>query len=1326
MAEIVNERDLILQAASIRVIVTGSVTPPSGAKSLSLSASSQVFNVSGTTATPSSVLLTANRSNVTAPVTFSVISGTATLSQSGDSATLSYANMSSDSVTIRAQAIESSGGSGGATPSNIRPVGQESVPYTLTFGDDFNGSTLDPSKWNTHGYNETEPAVQNYSVAGGCLNIWPDTGYVRRTIDADGKFSQKYGFFEIRAKLPRGKGVLPTCWFYTHTDTNHPQMDLMKAFPSGTTQTTSASSGNTTGPIGIEVYGDQMTFEDGANSGTEVGTTQIETFASLIDAAYVVTNKSDMWMELYKWRNNSPGWATLMANSNAKVIIIQSGWADYYAHYTTTQITDNLSYMIDTARTARIPKTVLIQLPNETDDSAWQSILTTLRNVATSKNVPVIDVFTYTKNYRTSSGSSIFSLCPNGYAGNQAHHTRIGQYIATRFKEIAAADLNFPTPATGGGTTAGGGNWGTIDYRPTDYAGRAFDNSVNLIGQRRLTDTMAAVDLSAGFHYYGVKWEPDGVTFYFDGVQMSTKIPTTALQTYPLYPILSLWYETTSGLTPDTTNTPQGSSNSFQIDYIRIWQLDTGTGAVPSGDASDVRPSAFPNATWPLIFRDEFDGSFNTSVWNNEIWYGDSMGNGGEQHTQTNYDVNAGGNSCLRIWPYQNPSGRFMQRAITTAGKFNFRYGYIEAYMKLPRGKGCWPAFWTFNTNGNENDIMEAYCGGTDGVWSSGSPYWKPTAFAATLHRNPNESDYQVKPWRPNAPFDDNFHKIGCLWEPDGMTFFLDGAALDGKFYTSSFAVQHFILFDLWFGSASGTPNTSETPTGSGNSFMIDWVRVWSLDGSITPQTTAPEPVQTTPGPSGATESAGSISVFYDDITIIKAKDGGLQAYLTNEMHTVSADSSGNVDSFTGAGSQMIVYLERGDDTSNWTFTRANGPGMTSTLSGNTLQITGMTADTGYVDVTAQRKSAVTTSTTVTAPSSTSQFHLGIHAHRLYNGSVGEVQAEGGTSPEPTFSYGLIRDWDISGLHDAAIWLSDGSINESLVEGVYAGHARHGAKVLKCFGSVPTWAAKRPSESNPRYPSYRGSLSGPANQAVYKDYCKRFITRFRSYLWAVEGWNEPYPNSASSSDSEWPQFTTMSLTELADTQKSLYQAAKEVDANLLVFSPCQAYVGGIDDLLSARTSANEPISNFFDVLSWHPYNRSAKGDAGPSLANEVSQVRSIMAAAGISKPLADTEHGWLDAPKEGGAAWDSLTDDGRGHVLYDTAKVAKDLGLLCICYYGYDDDLAGQPDVVPIIANWYAQIYAGLDTKWATSGQTTGQLPSPIVKRMNLAKSRRS
>lgn len=94
----------------------------------------------------------------------------------------------------------------------------------------------------------------------------------------------------------------------------------------------------------------------------------------------------------------------------------------------------------------------------------------------------------------------------------------------------------------------------------------------------------------------------------------------------------------------------------------------------------------------------------------------------------------------------------------------------------------------------------------------------------------------------------------------------------------------------------------------------------------------------------------------------------GLTAILSADSITLPADSSGNVISFVDAVTTMTVLVGVNNDTVNWSFTRVNSAGMSSTLVGPALSVTAMSVDTGYVDITATRSgySSLTKRFTVT------------------------------------------------------------------------------------------------------------------------------------------------------------------------------------------------------------------------------------------------------------------------------------------------------------------------------------------------------------------------
>lgn len=242
--------------------------------------------------------------------------------------------------------------------------------------------------------------------------------------------------------------------------------------------------------------------------------------------------------------------------------------------------------------------------------------------------------------------------------------------------------------------------------------------------------------------------------------------------------------------------------------------------------SSPIQPMPAPIITGPagqnaadfeLTFSEDFEGGvLNQAIWNDHIWYETS-------NATRNYRVT---NGMLKIWPQRDVNGNFFNRTIDTDGKFYQTYGYFEMEAKLPYGKGTWPAFWLFDHPGNDRpeiDIMEAYAGGgPDSGWSSAD--FKPTAFAATIWPNGSANASAGHKVLQTADLSAAFHKYGLLWEPNKLTFYFDGK----PFYSVDQTMNHrmYIILDLWFGSASGTPDQS-TPTGELNSFEINYVKAW-------------------------------------------------------------------------------------------------------------------------------------------------------------------------------------------------------------------------------------------------------------------------------------------------------------------------------------------------------------------------------------------------------------------------------------------------------------------------------------------------------------------
>jgi beta-glucanase (GH16 family) len=99
----------------------------------------------------------------------------------------------------------------------------------LVWSDEFNGSSLDTSKWGYEigtgasgwGNNELQyytNRTDNAYVSGGALHIrakresYGGKNYTSARLNTNGKFTFKYGYVEARLALPSSQGIWPAFW----------------------------------------------------------------------------------------------------------------------------------------------------------------------------------------------------------------------------------------------------------------------------------------------------------------------------------------------------------------------------------------------------------------------------------------------------------------------------------------------------------------------------------------------------------------------------------------------------------------------------------------------------------------------------------------------------------------------------------------------------------------------------------------------------------------------------------------------------------------------------------------------------------------------------------------------------------------------------------------------------------------------------------------------------------------------------------------------------------------------------------------------------------
>lgn len=129
---------------------------------------------------------------------------------------------------------------------------------------------------------------------------------------------------------------------------------------------------------------------------------------------------------------------------------------------------------------------------------------------------------------------------------------------------------------------AGKGLWPALWLRSADSSVKAEIDLMEVLGQNTnflyqtahtddggiIKATRATVaDMSAGMHTYGVDWQEDRITFYFDGKQMSSVATPESLKV-PMYFIANLAVGGWAGAPDGTTQWPA----EYKIDSVHIWQ----------------------------------------------------------------------------------------------------------------------------------------------------------------------------------------------------------------------------------------------------------------------------------------------------------------------------------------------------------------------------------------------------------------------------------------------------------------------------------------------------------------------------------------------------------------------------------------------------------------------------------------------------------------------------------------------------------------------------------------------------------------------------------
>lgn len=252
--------------------------------------------------------------------------------------------------------------------------------------------------------------------------------------------------------------------------------------------------------------------------------------------------------------------------------------------------------------------------------------------------------------------------------------------------------------------------------------------------------------------------------------------------------------------------------------------------------ASPVSRCRGADPEWAVVWQDEFDGpALDFSKWEIEV---NAFGGGNNElqiytDRRENVRIEDGrlalearhDNHGIAGTVRQYSSGR-----IRSKRRGDWRYGRIEASVKVPRGQGIWPAFWMLPSDdayggwaaSGEIDILEIKGQEPAVLWGTlhhGGPW--------PANRNTG-SQYRL----PQGTFADAFHTVGIEWEQGRIRWLVDGDvwqtqddwSSEGGAFPAPFDQPFHVVINLAVGGGFVGNPAGDTPFPA--RFEIDWVRV--------------------------------------------------------------------------------------------------------------------------------------------------------------------------------------------------------------------------------------------------------------------------------------------------------------------------------------------------------------------------------------------------------------------------------------------------------------------------------------------------------------------
>ena len=316
-------------------------------------------------------------------------------------------------------------------------------------------------------------------------------------------------------------------------------------------------------------------------------------------------------------------------------------------------------------------------------------------------------------------------------------------------------------------------------------------------------------------------------------------------------------------------STPSAASAQYLAPFLVASNLTLNAIAI-SGASTVISPSSvttqvfspnIPSGT--LVWSDEFSNTTGSpaqpdaTIWtydtgtdccgNNELEDYCAWNSSISPCDPANPNAYVGTDGYLHITA-ENPGGgtTYTSARLKSQGMFSFKYGRIEASMKLPEAQGFWPAFWMLGNNiatiswpaCGELDIMEHIDGNDPPFYQGGTPPGYDWV-AGSVHGGASAATEinGTQDYHPSGFSAAGWHTYGMIWSQGQIEFYIDDPSniyatftpTNSNFNSGTWPFDQgpqFVILNLAVGG--DWPGSPDNTTPFPSEMLVDYVRIYT------------------------------------------------------------------------------------------------------------------------------------------------------------------------------------------------------------------------------------------------------------------------------------------------------------------------------------------------------------------------------------------------------------------------------------------------------------------------------------------------------------------